>query len=529
MRTDFLDGLRVNAGASMSLVAATTALLLQYLCVELLLNGSSKKRSKLLPGFGWIHRHIEGSISAEMRKELGIPEEIEKYGYMNELKAYIMQTLTWARWISFQDRFGQRLSGQAKDTIVLEYTCAGMRLGYELSGTIMHNIEASIISSKKHWVTGLLSSLQMVHSMDVIQDKPVISKANGTQTVSAPPNYLAWLASGRQRPAMMQLVLVRTLEQQLQSDSWINAIRVCVQETVTTWRSQFKESSLFHSGREVKLPVHVGIIIDGNRRYARQRGQHASVGHAQGAATPSDSSNGGLSISRSFGRREKEPLRATGIGFKSLAFTSLLHLFRIRVRFIGGDRHRFPLELRETMAMVEDITSLYDGVFLQTSGRIRWAPGSGVRGAESRGARDRNHRAEHRTSGFFLWIRRRQSSISSTKLWPEITEMDWLQALDDWGRAQKIQIRTSFVIVQKSESRQTPSRARVKSNIELGSNAGFRAKLQQQSEYTAISKGNSPRGWERAEIDTEGYNARLEHTRNEVQCKEKFVHSLWGV
>lgn len=29
MRTDFLDGLRVNAGASMSLVAATTALLLQ--------------------------------------------------------------------------------------------------------------------------------------------------------------------------------------------------------------------------------------------------------------------------------------------------------------------------------------------------------------------------------------------------------------------------------------------------------------------------------------------------------------------
>jgi hypothetical protein len=92
--------------------------------VELLLNGSSKEKEQTASWLRWIHQHIEGSISAEMRKELGIPEEIEKYGYMNELKvhllhpssfranstldqAYIMQTLTWAV-ISFQDRFGQR-------------------------------------------------------------------------------------------------------------------------------------------------------------------------------------------------------------------------------------------------------------------------------------------------------------------------------------------------------------------------------------------------------------------------------------
>jgi undecaprenyl diphosphate synthase len=62
---------------------------------------------------------------------------------------------------------------------------------------------------------------------------------------------------------------------------------------------------------------------------------------------------------------QKSLFEILALEFKSLAFTSLLHLFRIRVRFIGGDRHRFPLELRETMAMVEDITSLYDGVFLQ--------------------------------------------------------------------------------------------------------------------------------------------------------------------
>jgi hypothetical protein len=39
--------------------------------------------------------------------------------------------------------------------------------GYELSGTIMHNIEASIISSKKHWVTGLLvrAAFMIGHSL----------------------------------------------------------------------------------------------------------------------------------------------------------------------------------------------------------------------------------------------------------------------------------------------------------------------------------------------------------------------------
>jgi len=53
-----------------------------------------------------MHRHIHGVITEEMREELGIPEGIDTYGYIDELKAYIMQTLTWST-ISFQTRFGR--------------------------------------------------------------------------------------------------------------------------------------------------------------------------------------------------------------------------------------------------------------------------------------------------------------------------------------------------------------------------------------------------------------------------------------
>jgi undecaprenyl diphosphate synthase len=51
--------------------------------------------------------------------------------------------------------------------------------------------------------------------------------------------------------------------------------------------------------------------------------------------------------------------------FKSLAFTSLVHLFRVRVHFIGGDRDKFPVELLDVMDMVEEITSSHDSLFLQ--------------------------------------------------------------------------------------------------------------------------------------------------------------------
>ncbi|KAF7342659.1 Alkyl transferase [Mycena sanguinolenta] len=539
MKSSILDDLEFNPGASMSFFASITAFLLQYhdtsiglamevhsdfysrplarllrtfLYVEMALNGSSEEKEQTASWLRWTHRHIHGPINDEMRKKLGIPERIDDYG----------------------------LSTRAKDTIVLEYACAGMRLGVpqemvtttyddflaslnhklgrldaggKLSVTGVLKLEDGMMSAQKHWMTGMLlraafmvghsllpervksnyplavlksrtgrfaqsalcavlwlvypfliliplrgamclllvlepqlrpifrvrifpsrrstahldgfvqSSLQVIHSMDILQDKPVIPKFKGQE--SGRPLYVAWLGSGKKRLPFLQTILVQTLEAQLQSNSWIDTVCVWVAypfrivktlmqyvmddmiRAVQVCRCQLKESSLFHSGGEPKMPLHsksyitlqhvltvieVGIIMDGNRRYARRLGQHVLDGHAKGATTASNVLEWWIKYlpntvhsafpmqpkyltywafsSENFQRpdEEQDGLFSLMVAeFKSLAFTSFVHLFKIRVRFIGGDRHRFPPELVATMDMVEEITSAHDGIFLQVA------------------------------------------------------------------------------------------------------------------------------------------------------------------
>jgi len=131
----------------------------------------------------------------------------------------------------------------------------------------------------------------------------------------------------------------------------------------------------------------VGFVMDGNRRYARQLNQPILEGHAKGAATassilewwlkslPNSSSTQKhpkyLTLwafsSENFSRstEEKEGLfRMMAAEFKSLAFTSLVHLFRIRVRIIG-ETGQLPGELKEMITMLEETTSGYGNLFLQ--------------------------------------------------------------------------------------------------------------------------------------------------------------------
>jgi hypothetical protein len=75
--------------------------------VELALNGSSMEKEQTASWLRFIHRHIGGSISPEMRKKFGMPDDVDEYGYIDELKAYIMETLTWAT-IAFSERFGRK-------------------------------------------------------------------------------------------------------------------------------------------------------------------------------------------------------------------------------------------------------------------------------------------------------------------------------------------------------------------------------------------------------------------------------------
>jgi len=70
-------------------------------------NGTDEEKEKAASWLRWIHRYIHGVIAEETRKELGIPADIEAYGYTDELKAYVVCMLTWAS-IAFQTRFGRQ-------------------------------------------------------------------------------------------------------------------------------------------------------------------------------------------------------------------------------------------------------------------------------------------------------------------------------------------------------------------------------------------------------------------------------------
>jgi tritrans,polycis-undecaprenyl-diphosphate synthase [geranylgeranyl-diphosphate specific] len=131
--------------------------------------------------------------------------------------------------------------------------------------------------------------------------------------------------------------------------------------------------------------------MDGNRRFARQQNKPIIHGHAQGAATGSNVLEWWLKYlpntvntasssypryltcwafsSENFSRSEEEReglFRLMEAEFKFLAFTSLVHLFRIRICVIGGEREfgQLPLELRTTIAMLEESTHEYNNLVL---------------------------------------------------------------------------------------------------------------------------------------------------------------------
>lgn len=123
--------------------------------------------------------------------------------------------------------------------------------------------------------------------------------------------------------------------------------------------------------------------MDGNRRYARQLGQPVLYGHNKGAQTAANilewwlrfiPNTSSLSVStgpeylsvwafssENFQRSEEELNGLFALmqaEFKSLAFTSLVHLFQIRVRVIGN-RSRLPHELLEAIELLEKSTADY--------------------------------------------------------------------------------------------------------------------------------------------------------------------------
>ncbi|KAJ7240802.1 Decaprenyl diphosphate synthase-like protein [Mycena rebaudengoi] len=212
--------------------------------------------------------------------------------------------------------------------------------------------------------------------------------------------------------------------------------------------------------------------MDGNRRYARQLGQPVLAGHAKGAVTASNVLEWWIKYipntltrtstdvhpkyltcwafsSENFGRAPHEQdglFSMMAAEFKSLAFTGLVHLFRIRICFIGGDRYRFPAELLHAMDLVEKLTASYDSLFLQIAvgygGREEIV--SAVKGLVDQGEDITEQSISSHTycqqrgippvSLIIRTSERRPAELHFVdKLWPQLTEVDWLYALRSYS------------------------------------------------------------------------------------------------
>ncbi|CAK5267944.1 unnamed protein product [Mycena citricolor] len=593
-------------GALLSVVGSTVALILQnhhpsislamhnhsnfqerplirylrtFIYVELALNGTNQEQEQTASWLRWMHRHIHGPVTEKTRADFGIPDGIDMYGYVDDLKVYVIQTLTWVT-IAFEERFNGELSPRMKDLIVWEYTCAAMRLGVpremlsssypdfisafsaridslstecKLTSDIIFSLEASIlVSTRMRWITSLglraaflvghtllpeelkaqyvlagvrspvsrmvqrvlcallwllyplllwlplrgliafvvffepsmkgvvSSTLRTIHSMDVMEDRPLPTSKSEIEHA----DYIGWLEhSGRIRPTFLQRAFISLLKYRAGSISLLGIGSSVIGHVTSSTKFHLlgliDDSRCHLLGSRMKdakaSPLHVGMIMDGNRRFARRRNEQVIAGHRTGAVTASRVVEWWLRhrhigpryltcwafSSDNFARPAAEQDGLFGLmtsEFKALAFSSVVHLYRIRITFIGSAnaRTKLPPTLVEAMDFVERVTCGYDALFLQIAvgygGReeivdaVKSLQDRQERISEASVSREMYGRgrgippvdlivrtSEKRTSGFLLWDSQAAELHFIDKLWPELSELDWLQTLDAYA------------------------------------------------------------------------------------------------
>ncbi|MBX3141079.1 MAG: isoprenyl transferase [Trueperaceae bacterium] len=128
------------------------------------------------------------------------------------------------------------------------------------------------------------------------------------------------------------------------------------------------------------LPRHIGIIMDGNRRFAKAAGLDVKAGHDYGATKAREVLDWCLELgiphvtlwgfsteNRSRSAEEVGHLhRLFAEQAKSLLNDERLHANRVKVRIIG-DIADFPAEAKAALAAMEDATRDYDGMHLNVA------------------------------------------------------------------------------------------------------------------------------------------------------------------
>lgn len=232
-----------------------------------------------------------------------------------------------------------------------------------------------------------------------------------------------------------------------------------------------------HDGPRLRAPSHVAIIMDGNGRWARQRGLPRAQGHRAGAksvrAVVEQGLRSGVQMltlfafsSENWRRPQAEVNTLLELFMNTLrAEVNRLVEHGVRLRFIG-DLSAFSDKLQRRVAEAERTTAGGDAMLLQVAANYggRWDITQSVRalarevmaGCLAPDAIDEQAIAAHlctaglpepdlfirtggekRISNFLLWQSAYTELYFSDLMWPEFDGDAFILALKDFGRRQR--------------------------------------------------------------------------------------------
>lgn len=232
------------------------------------------------------------------------------------------------------------------------------------------------------------------------------------------------------------------------------------------------------SARFDVLPQHVAVIMDGNNRWARQRGLRGSIGHRRGAEVARDlvfnCADAGIRFLTLFAfssenwfrpRREVVGLMALFVGVLQRQEIRQMHSRNIRLQFIGN-RSSFPARLQKHMHDVEQLTRHNTGMTVTVAADYggRWDITQACRHIAEQVKRgeltpeqvteDRLQQSvsmgglpdpdlcirtggECRISNFLLWQFAYTEFYFTDCYWPDYDQAEFQMALADFSRRQR--------------------------------------------------------------------------------------------
>jgi tritrans,polycis-undecaprenyl-diphosphate synthase [geranylgeranyl-diphosphate specific] len=239
------------------------------------------------------------------------------------------------------------------------------------------------------------------------------------------------------------------------------------------------ESQLLRQIRSGPVPNHLAIIMDGNRRFARDHGMLIKEGHMQGKETLEELLNWCLEVgvkvltvyalSTENLRRPKDELDELmalfAESFKAIAVDKRVHEHRIRVRAFGN-RTVLPPEVIEAIETAERATAEYDGYYynvaiayggreeillaIQTLARKVQKGEISPEQIDAQAVANNLYTAnlpdpdlvfrtsgEERISNFLLWQTAYSELYFADVMWPGLTKLDFLRAIRSFQRRQR--------------------------------------------------------------------------------------------